>query len=148
MFAEVTHRENFTFESTIREHTFLMDTKQAAGGNNQGPSPKELVLSCILGCTGMDLIAIFKKQKVSPKKLHITANAEPRQEHPRVFTSIHLMFDLEDDKLSADTVFDAVRQSLTKFCGVSAMVSKVSPISYEIRLNGKQVGEGHAEFVI
>lgn len=148
MFAEVTHRENFTFESSIREHTFLMDTKQAAGGNNQGPSPKELILSSILGCTGMDLIAMFKKQKVSPKKLHITANAEPRQEHPRVFTSIHLMFDIEDDRLTPEAVCEAVKQSLTRFCGVSAMVSKVSPIHYEVRLNGHKAGTGLAEFII
>jgi len=146
MHAEVTHREKFQFESTIRDHSFVMDTKQAAGGDNKGPSPKELLLSCILGCTGMDVVAMLKKHNISPQKLHISADAETRQEHPRVFLAVHLNFELEDSRLSPDVALDAVRQSLTKYCGVSAMVSKVSPIYYQVRLNGVEAGRGQADF--
>jgi len=146
MHAEVTHRQKFQFESTIRDHSFVMDTKQAAGGDNEGPSPKELLLSCILGCTGMDIIAMLKKHNISPQKLHISADAEARQEHPRIFLAIHLKFDLEDDRLSPEVVNDAVQQSLTKYCGVSAMVSTVSPIKYQVRLNGSDIGSGQADF--
>ena len=146
MRAEVTHQQKFKFESKIREHSLVMDTKQAAGGDNAGPSPKELLLASIIGCTGMDIIAILKKHNITPQKLHITADADPRQEHPRVFPAINLNFELEDERLSADVVLDAVRQSLTKYCGVSAMVSKVSPIFYQVRLNGTDAGRGEADF--
>lgn len=146
MHAEVTHQQKFKFQSIIRDHSFVMDTKQAAGGDNEGPSPKELLLSSILGCTGMDIIAMLKKHNITPKKLHISADAEARQEHPRVFLAIHLNFELEDDRLTSEVAHDAVRQSLTKYCGVSAMVSKVSPIKYHVRLNGIDIGSGQADF--
>lgn len=63
MKAELTYKENFTFESKIRDHNFTMDTQSAAGGDNRGPTPKELMLASILGCTGMDTIAVLKNTK-------------------------------------------------------------------------------------
>jgi putative redox protein len=146
MHAEVVHAGKFRFESKIREHSFTMDTKEAAGGDNQGPSPKELVLSCILGCTGMDIIASLKKYRIIPQKLHISADAEPRIEHPRIFDAIHLHFTVEAAAITPDMINDAVEKSLTKYCGVSAMISKVSPIHYKVTLNGHDVGQGSADF--
>lgn len=148
MKAEITHTQKFSFEAKIRDHSFIMDTQQASGGDNHGPTPKELMLASILGCTGMDIIAILKKNKITPKRLIVTGDAEPRTQHPRVFESIHVVFDTEDDVLTAEALTHAVHASLTKFCGVSAMVSKVVPIFYKVLLNGKEVGSGQASFEI
>jgi putative redox protein len=41
---------------------------------------------------------------------------------------------------------ESVRLSQTKFCGVSAMLSKAFPIKYVVRLNGQEIGQGQAEF--
>lgn len=148
MKAEISYAGKSAFETTIRDHKFIMDTQVAAGGENRGPSPKELMLASIIGCTGMDVAAILKKHRVALDNLQIQAEAEPRKEHPRVFTSININFKAVGAGVSIEILKDAVHQSLTKFCGVSAMVYKVSPIHYTINLNDHEVGRGTADFSI
>jgi len=146
MFAKVQHTEGLAFETRIRNHVFFQDTSEAAGGTNRGPTPKELLLAGVIGCTGMDVVSILKKHSASPERLVITAEAEPRKEHPRVFSSTALLFDVAGEQLSADHLRDAVVQSLTKYCGVTAMISKVVPVSYRILLNGHEIHRGTADF--
>jgi putative redox protein len=146
MHTEVAFEQNSRFSAKVREHSFVMDTKKSAGGDDLGPSPKELLLTSILGCTGMDVIALLKKHRITPTKFKISAQAEPQTEHPRIFPSINLVFDLEDPSLTPEIASDSIQKSLTKYCGVSAMVYKTSPIYYEIILNGEEVGRGHADF--
>lgn len=146
MHAEIRQEKNFTFETKIRDHVFTMDTQVAAGGENQGPTPKEMLLASIIGCTGMDVVAILKKYKMTASKLVITGDAEPRSEHPRIFKDVELTFDIASDQVTSEVLIDAVDQSMTKFCGVSAMVNNVSPIHYKILLNGKNIATGKAQF--
>lgn len=148
MHAETTLTKNLTFETKIRDHVFYMDTQVAAGGENKGPSPKELMLAGIIGCTGMDIVSLLKKHKTQPFKLTVKADAEPRSSHPRVFAGVDIMFEVEGADITADMLTEAAHLSLTKFCGVSAMVTKVVPIRYRMTLNGKSIGAGEAHFDI
>jgi putative redox protein len=149
MKAEIKFTGKSAFETSIRNHKFMMDTQVAAGGDNLGPSPKEMMLASIIGCSGMDVAAILKKNKMDDAySLVIRGDAEPRKDHPRVFIAIHVTFEATGKNLSAEVLNDAVHQSLTKFCGVSAMVYKVSPIHYSVILNGSEVGKGTADFQI
>jgi uncharacterized OsmC-like protein len=45
-----------------------------------------------------------------------------------------------------DILLESVRLSQTKFCSISAMLSKAFPIKYKIQLNGEFIGEGMADF--
>jgi putative redox protein len=146
MKVEVNHTTGFHFETKIRDHVFSMDTQVSQGGTNKGPSPKELMLAGIVGCTAMDIIALLKKHGMTPESLTVSGDAEPRQSHPRVFTGVEVVFEVRGKDLTADKVTEAARLSLTKFCGVSAMVSKVVPIHYKVMLNGALAGRGDAEF--
>ena len=148
MHAEISHQNNFTFQTKIRDHVFTMDTQLAAGGNNQGPSPKEMMLASIIGCTGMDVIVLLKKHRMTVKKLLVTGDAEPRTEHPKIFKDVAIVFDVEGPDITSEVLNDAVNESMTKFCGVSAMVSKVSPIHYSVLLNGTNIGKGAADFPV
>jgi putative redox protein len=148
MRAEITHSGNFTFESKIRDHAFFMDTQIAAGGDNKGPTPKELMLAGIIGCTGMDIVSLLKKHQMVPTTLKISGDAEPRSAHPRVFTGVSILFEVTGDHVDPARLLEAAELSLTKFCGVSAMVSKVVPIKYDVKLNDKLIGQGVAKFDI
>ncbi len=146
MKAEITYEGKSAFQATIRDHHFMMDTQIAAGGDNKGPSPKELLLASIIGCSGMDVAALLKKHSMTPDRLAIRGDAEPRKEHPRIFSSIQVVFDVSGLSVSKDVLLEAVSLSLTKFCGVSAMVFQASPIFYSVRLNGEDIGQGQANF--
>lgn len=146
MRAEILHQANFTFETKIRNHVLFQDTSEAAGGDNRGPTPKELLIAGVIGCAGMDVVSLLKKKKETADTLVITGDAEPRKEHPRIFESLEVSFTATGSGVKADTLNEAVHLSLTKYCGVTAMVSKVVAVKYRVILNGKQTATGQADF--
>lgn len=146
MKATVRWRGKFGFDSSARHHSFIQDATQAAGGADQGPTPKELVLAAICGCTGIDVVAVLKKDKERLQELLITAEAEATKEHPRVFTEVRLRFEVKADGLAPEALMDAVVKSQTLYCGVSAMIARACPIRYEVSLNGEGIGSGEAAF--
>lgn len=146
MRAEIRHDGKFSFSSSIRDHTFYMDTQTAAGGDNKGPSPKELLVAAVIGCTGMDIVSILKKHRMATDTLVITGDAEPRAEHPRIFSGFKIVFTASGDNVGAAELVDAAHQSLTKYCSVTAMISKTVPVQYQVILNGNIVGSGVADF--
>jgi len=46
--------------------------------------------------------------------------------------------------LKPEQVLKAVNLSMTKYCGVSAMIAKAAPIYYKVNINGSEVGSGQA----
>lgn len=138
-----------SFTGTVREsHPHVLDAKADFGGQDLGPSPKEYLLSAIAGCSGMDVVSLLKKMRVEFASLNITAEAETVDTHPKIFKQVDLKFILTGENIDLEKVKKAVDMSLTKYCGVSAMVAKASPIHYEILINQelKVSGEAHFDF--
>jgi len=71
--------------------------------------------------------------------LHIEVEAERASEHPRVFTRIHLRYQLDGEGLRPDQAVRAVSLSQQRYCSVSAMLRASAPVSYEVLLNGAPV---------
>lgn len=145
MHAEAHHIDGLAFEARIGQHRFTFDTI-APAGNDRGPSPKAVFLSTILGCAGMDVAGLLKKHRMNPTKFWMTADADARQEHPRTFPKIEVTFQLEGNGLEAEKVLEAVQLSMTKYCGVSAMISPTSPIHFRVLINATEIGAGEAKF--
>lgn len=136
----------FNFTSQIRGHEVTIDAAMSVGGTNRGPTPKELVLTGIAGCSAMDAIAYLRKHKTEPLDLNIKTNAELTSTNPKHFTYVHLVYQFLGDNLSQEHVIKSVETSMTKYCGVSFMISKTCPITYSIELNGNKIFEGTAKF--
>ena len=81
-----------------------------------------------------------------PDSFKVTAEAEKTTTTPSYFSKIHLQY-LIDGKVEKDNAVKAVTLSMTKYCGVSYMISQTTEISYDIILNGENVFTGFAEFV-
>jgi len=141
----VNFRQGMQFESEIRGHKVLMDIP-APHGADSAPTPKELLLASIQGCSGMDVVSMLNKHKIKFARFWINADAEPIATHPKVFQEVKLQFCFETVEGDLTRVEEAVRLSMTKYCGVSAMVVKASPISYEILINGVVKFLGQAKF--
>lgn len=135
-----------SFDSHIRNHKVLMDAKTEVGGENQGPSPKELLLASIIGCTGMDVVSLMTKMRVEFESFEVLAEADTTEDYPKVFKQVNLTYLVNGKNPDLAKIQKAVEMSLTKYCGVSAMVSKVSPLVYEIRVNGSSAATGRANF--
>jgi putative redox protein len=64
----------------------------------------------------------------------IEAEADQTEEHPKVFKDIFITYKLRTDKTNEEKVKKAIELSLEKYCGVSAMLRKNSPIHYKLRI--------------
>lgn len=145
MKAEVAHINAMTFIARMGKHEVTFDTK-APAGKDQGASPKEMLLSSILACSGMDVASLLRKYKMTPEKFSMRAEATPRDEHPRIFPRIDIAFAIDGEGLDLEKIKEAVHLSMSKYCGVSAMINATSPIHYVIELNGKVVFADQAGF--
>lgn len=127
-------KENMAFEMDLDGHTFISDASEEIGGNDLGPRPKQLLLAGLIGCTGIDTMSILKKMKIEPDDLNIEVEAENTEEHPKVYENIHLTFKFKGKNLPKKKIERAVSLSQEKYCGVTAMLEKATPVTYDITI--------------
>lgn len=120
------------WEMDINGHHFITDAAVEAGGNDLGPRPKAMLLAGLIGCTGVDVKMILDKMKVEPEDIHIEVEAEASEDHPKIYTDIHLTYIFKGKDLPLDRLERAVNLSLEKYCGVTAMLEKAANITHAI----------------
>lgn len=133
--ARVDWIENYRLEGhTDNNKTVLMDTGEGA----IAASPAQLLLQALAGCTMMDCVLILTKSRKNVTKFWIDVTAEEAEEHPKVFTKIHLEFNFHGTNLDDSTVDRAIKLSEEKYCRVQAMLRPSTTItsSYKINDNG------------
>lgn len=137
--------EKMRFTAEVDNHSVPMDTKPPIG-DDTAITPKQMLVAAICGCTGMDVVALLKKYKQPLSKFEIEAEATVTEgAHPIVFKEVQLVFKLEGS-LEKEKVLEAITLSQTKYCSVSAMLSKAFPINYSVQLNSETIGAGSAQF--
>lgn len=136
-----------SFRAAVRQHTVAMDAKRLAGGDDSAPTPKELVLSGLLGCTAMDVVSLLRKAKTTLASFEVEAEASQTDGEPAVFDAIKLIYKANGE-VPGNVLLDAISASQTRYCGVSAMIAKTARIDYEVLLNGVSIGLGKAQFPI
>jgi putative redox protein len=98
------------------------------------PSPMELLLVALGGCTGADIVSILEKKRQRVTSYDIEVLAERRAEHPRIYTSIEVVHRLRGRAIDPKAVQHAIELSETKYCSVSAMLGASAQLKmrYEI----------------
>jgi putative redox protein len=99
-------------------HMVLASGDEPAGS---GPTPMEAVLLALAGCTGMDVVSILLKMRQPLEGCRVEVKAEKRDEHPRIYTSIEVVYHLAGD-LDETRVRRAIGLSETKYCPVAGML--------------------------
>lgn len=127
------------FEINQDSYTYTLDAPESVGGESKGPSPKGLLLSGLIGCTGIDVAMILGKMRVEIQDLEITAETDLTDHQPSVFKEIILSYYITGSEKDAKKIKRAVSLSMETYCGVSAMLEKNSPIIPKIYLNGKEI---------
>ena len=123
---------NMKFDALVSGHHVIMDALPAVGGNDEGARPKELMLASLAGCTGMDVVSILKKMRVDLQYFNIRVEAEMTEEHPKHYTSMHIIYEFKGEGLEHEKLQKAVNLSQELYCGVSAAYRKAMEITHEI----------------
>ena len=120
------------FSAQVGGHTVPMDAGPSDGGMDDAPSPKKLMLASLSGCTGIDIVSILNKMKVSFSDFSIKAEAQLSEDHPRIYNKVKLTYIIklaEHDKVKMEK---AVLLSQDKYCGVSAMFKAFAELRWTI----------------
>ncbi|MEZ4813996.1 MAG: OsmC family protein [Bdellovibrionota bacterium] len=141
---QVKWTEKMKLQAQAAENQITMDAHPPFG-QGSAMTPKELVVAGLCGCTGMDVLALLKKHKQNFTSFNIEANVPTGEGHPVVFSSAELVFKIEGE-VDPLVAVESVKLSQTKYCGVSAMLSKSFPITYKVLVNDTEVGSGEASF--
>lgn len=104
-----------------------------------GPTPMEMFLMGIAGCTAMDVISIMRKRRAEVTGFQVNITGERAEDHPKRYTKIFIEFVLEGKGLTPKDVERSIELSSTKYCSASASVTAPIETSYRIVENG---GEG------
>lgn len=120
-----------SFISTIDQHSLTMDAS-AISSEGLGPSPKKLMLAALAGCTGIDVVSILEKMKVEFTDLNISVNAALTEEHPRIYKTVDVLFEIKINENDRPKMEKAVALSKDKYCGVSAMFKTFAQVNWTI----------------
>ncbi len=118
----------------LSNHWVIMDGSDEFGGSSAGSTPKELVLMALAGCTASDVVPILKKKRAPLTQLEINVTAHDREEHPRIFTDIHVEYVFYGDGLKPADVERAIELSTTKYCSVTGILKASVPITHSYRI--------------
>ena len=127
------------FNALINGHTIVMDAPPRAGGEENGPIPKPFVLAALSGCTGMDIVALLRKSSQGVDDFSMTVTGELSKHPPIEYISMHIVYNFKGKESVKNSVLDAVTDSQEKYCGVSNMLKKALPVTWEINFNDVQI---------
>ncbi len=97
-----------------------------------GPTPMEMVLMGVAGCTAMDVISIMRKKRADVTGFQVNISGERAEDHPKRYTKFHVEYILEGKGLSSKDVERSIELSVTKYCSAIASVSAPVETSYRI----------------
>ena len=136
------------FNTLVNGHTIIMDAPERVGGEDHGPIPKPFVLTALSGCTGMDIIAILRKAQKEVAELNIKVIGELSKQQPIEYIAMHVIYEFAGDESDKEAALDAVTTSQEKYCGVSHMLKKAIPITWEVNYNRVQLFNNAAKEMV
>jgi putative redox protein len=111
-------------------HGIVVDASTA----KLGPSPMELLLIGMAGCTAHDVVDILKKQRQKVTALDVSVRAERAEQPPRVYTTIEVEYLIEGCDIKPKAVERAIRLSEEKYCSASIMLGATARIVSSYRI--------------
>ena len=115
-------------------HSITMDGPIEIGGENLGVRPMEMLLLGVAGCTMIDVVTTLKKMRQDLSHCETKINAQRANEHPKVFTDIHIHFIIKGKDLDSKKVDKAIKLSAEKYCSASIMLGKTAKITHDFEV--------------
>jgi putative redox protein len=133
--------DNYHFQlKNERGHIVELDSRAEFGGNDLAPSPMELLLMGVAGCSAIDIISILKKQRqeITSYKTEVEGVREQIQD-AKPFKEITVTVFLEGN-INEEKAVKAAQLSFEKYCSVSKTLEPTAKINYKVVLNNQPIG--------
>jgi len=87
------------------------------------------------GCTTIDVLSMLKKMREEVRDCRAEISAERADDHPKVFTKIHIHFVVEGVDLDEKKVGKAIGLSADKYCSASIMLGKTATVTHDFEIH-------------
>ena len=122
-------------------HAVVLGTPAGPDGRSTCPSPMEMVLIGLGGCTAFDVVHILERSREPIAGCVVELDAERASQDPKVFTRIHVHFVVTGRGLNRSKVERAINLSADKYCSASAMLGKTAEITHDLEIvDGDEAG--------
>jgi putative redox protein len=124
----------------LKEMQFVAETGSGnalvleSGGKHRAPSPMEMLLVGLAGCTAVDMVHILKRMRQPVTDVQVNVKGVRAKEHPKVYTDIEVEYVVTGHGLSEEKVHRAVELSETTYCSASVMLGKTATITRTIHI--------------
>ncbi|HEY6824492.1 MAG TPA: OsmC family protein [Steroidobacteraceae bacterium] len=87
---------NYTVSLVAGEHTFTADERAAAGGQDAGPSPHEMLCAALGACTAITLRMYAQRKEWTLRAVHVDVRLQIEGKEHRITRRLRLEGDLDD----------------------------------------------------
>jgi putative redox protein len=112
-------------------HGIVAESKP--GGFPAGFTPSQLLLAAAAGCMANHVLSILQMKRLPPVKLRVLADGERAAEHPRRYTRLHLVFELQG-ALPQNVVDDVIKLARDKYCSVLNTIGPATTVTTESKI--------------
>jgi putative redox protein len=88
------------------------------GRKEAGPSPMDLLLQALGGCSAIDIVVIMEKVRTPLARFEMTIDGVRNETDPKFYTEAVLRFDVWGDGINSDKLSRAINLSIFKYCSV------------------------------
>ena len=127
-------KDNMAFYG-VGEHSpneIITDATKGAGGNEEGPSPMELLLLSLASCASIDVMMILNKRRKQVDDYWVEITGERRDEPPKYYESIHMTFHIKGQDITEKEIERALELAESTYCSVWSNIDPdKTTISYD-----------------
>jgi putative redox protein len=122
------------FEAANDDALKIMMDSPISEAPMKGPSPMQLLLMSLAGCTAMDVVSILEKKRQEVTGIQVNVVGNRADDHPRHYTEIEIEFVVRGHNVDPKAVDRAIELSAEKYCSASANLRPKSSISHTFRV--------------
>ena len=132
---DVTWQGGFKFASwDAHGHTLTVDAPADDGDDFDGFMPGDMMLTSLVGCSGIDVVEILRKQRQDVTGIDVRATGVQQPDPPWIWEEIRLEYVVTGKDINEAAVERAIRLSETKYCSVGATLAGRARISSTFRI--------------
>lgn len=117
-------------------HMLLLDAGPESKGENRGPRPPEVLLHAAAVCTGMDIVYVLEKMRLTIEAFSIEIDGIRATEHPKRFTEMSITYHIKGN-LPEEKVIRAIKLSSETYCTVVHSIN--AKVQYKYTINDEAV---------
>jgi len=114
-------------------HGVVMEAK-GPGQGSVGPSPMEMLLLGMGGCTSFDVVHILGRMREDVTDCEVEIDGTRADEDPKIYTKIHAHFKVSGRGLKENKVKQAIELSAEKYCSASIMLGACAEITHDFEI--------------